>query len=79
MDLFERINEYSLVRPEIKYMVYDLFRTITVQFIVQLLFSLNTSVPLMSSTFIQTTLYLCVGVVLFWVIIYKLLVQKISF
>ena len=79
MDLIDRINEYSSGRPEIKPLFYDLIRTITIQVVTQLLFSINNpSVSFLNSTFIQTSIYLCVGVVSFWMVVYKFLLSQNS-
>ena len=77
MYLIDKLNEYSILRPEFKYMFYDIARTITVQIIAQLLFSMNNpSISFLNNTFIQTSIYLCIGVITFWLIIYKLLLSQ---
>ena len=77
MDLFNKLNEYSAIHPEIKPMFYDVVRTITIQVIAQLLFSANNpSVSFFNNTFVQTSLYLCIGVVVFWLLVYKFLVTQ---
>ena len=76
MNLFEKLNNYSLTNPEVKPLVYDILRTVTVQIVTQLLISSNSSsIAFLSETFIQTTLFLCIGVIAFWLIVYKLLIQ----
>jgi len=80
MYLIDKINEYSTTYPEFKPLFYDLLRTITIQLVVQLLFSLNNpSVSFLNSTFIQTSIYLCIGVATFWMVIYKFLLSQNSF
>tara|TARA_B100000963_G_C22574774_1_gene647839 strand:+ start:32 stop:283 length:252 start_codon:yes stop_codon:yes gene_type:complete len=83
MNLFDKLNNYSLTNPEVKPLVYDVLRTVTVQIVTQLLISSNSpSVSFLSETFIQTTLFLCIGVVAFWLVVYKFLIQtplKIDF
>ena len=55
-------------------MLYDIVRTVTVQVIVQILFTMNNpSVSLISTSFIQTTLFLILGIMVFWLVIYKFL------
>ena len=77
MYLFDKLNEYSILRPEFKFMFYDIVRTVTVQIIAQFLFSMNNpSISFLNSTFIQTSIYLCIGVITFWLIIYKLLLSQ---
>jgi len=80
MYIIDKINELSILNHEYKFMFYDLVRTITIQLIAQLLFSMNNpSIQLFNSTFIQTSLYLCVGVISFWLVVYKyLLSQKLK-
>ena len=76
MNLFDKLNNYSLTNPEVKPLVYDVLRTVTVQIVTQLLISSNSpSVSFLSETFIQTTLFLCIGVVSFWLVVYKFLIQ----
>jgi len=80
MYLIDKMNEYSILYPEVKPLFYDLLRTITVQVVAQLLFSLNNpSVTFLNSTFVQTSIYLCVGVVAFWMVVYKFLLSQNSF
>ena len=77
MDLFKKLNEYSAIHPEIKPMFYDVVRTITIQIVAQLLFSMNNpAVSFFNNTFLQTSLYLCIGVIMFWLIVYKLLLSQ---
>jgi hypothetical protein len=76
MDLVKKVQEFSLTNPEAVPMIYDITRTITMQIVVQLLFSMNhPGVPFLSSIFIQTTLFLCLGIMVFWLIVYKLTSQ----
>ena len=77
MYLFDKLNEYSILHPEFKPMFYDVVRTITIQVIAQLLFSANNpSVSFFNNTFVQTSLYLCIGVVVFWLLVYKFLLTQ---
>ena len=72
MDIEKVIYEFIETNEESLPMIYDIIRTITVQIIVQILFTMNNpSVSLMSITFIQTTLFLILGIMVFWLIIYK--------
>ena len=51
--------------------LYDILRLLVMQFVSQSLFSLtNTSVTFMNPVFIQSTIFLCIGLVIFWVLIY---------
>ncbi len=77
MYLIDKLNEYSILHPEFKPMFYDLLRTITIQVIAQLLFSANNpGVSFLNNTFLQTSLYLCIGVIVFWLIVYKILLSQ---
>jgi len=59
--------------PEVKYMIYDISRLLTLQIFTQFMISMNnTSVSFLSGTFIQTTLFLCIGVMIYWLILYKI-------
>ena len=76
MYLLDKINEYSMLHPEFRPMFYDVIRTITIQVIAQLLFSINNpSISFLNNTFIQSSLYLCIGVIVFWLIVYRLLIS----
>ena len=72
MDIKTIIHEFINTNEESLPMIYDVIRTITIQLIVQILFTMNNpSVSLFSTTFIQTTLFSILGVILFWLVIYK--------
>ncbi len=76
MYLIDKINEYSILNPEFKIFFVDLVRTITIQIVAQLLFSINNpSVSFLNSTFLQTSTFLCIGVIAFWLIVYKILIS----
>ena len=76
MVFFDKIRGFILGSPEKLLLTYDIIRTITIQIIVQLLFSVNDkSVSFLSTVFLQTTFYLCVGVIFFWMAVYKLFVN----
>ena len=76
MDLVKMFNEYATFNPEALPMIYDVMRTVTMQIVVQLLFSMNNpTVSVFNPTFIQTTLFLCLGIMIFWLVIYKFFSQ----
>ena len=80
MYLINKMNEYSILYPEVKPMFYDIFRTLTMQIVAQLLFSMNNpNVAFLNGTFVQTTLYLCIGVGAFWMVVYKFLLSQNAF
>ena len=59
--------------PEVKYAMYDILRLLTIQIFTQFMISMNnTSVSFLSGSFIQTTLFLCIGVMIYWLILYKI-------
>ena len=68
-DVFHECDPY-------KPMFFDVMRTITIQIIAQLLFSINNpSITFLDNVFIETSIYLCIGVVMFWLIIYKIIIS----
>ena len=76
MIILEKIKELTKESPEKLILTYDIIRTIIIQFIVQLLFSVNDkSLKLLSPIFLQTTFYLCVGIIFFWMAIYRLFIN----
>lgn len=76
MYILDKIKDYSQGSPEKLILAYDLIRTITIQLIVQLLFSVNDpSIKLLSPLFMQTTFYLCVGTIFFWMAVYRLFIN----
>lgn len=77
MDIITKINEYSILNPEFKLLFIDILRTITIQIVVQSLVSINNpTIPLLSSNFLQTSIFLCIGVFAFWLVIYRILLSK---
>ena len=73
MEIIDRIIEKSKTNSEITPLIYDIMRTITIQLTVQIMFYINNSeVSVISPIFIQTTLFLILGTIIFWLIVYKL-------
>ena len=59
--------------PEVKYAMYDILRLLTIQIFTQFMISLNNpSVSFLTSEFIQTTMFLSLGSLIFWLILYKI-------
>tara|TARA_B100001094_G_scaffold325480_1_gene379878 strand:+ start:1866 stop:2117 length:252 start_codon:yes stop_codon:yes gene_type:complete len=53
-------------------MVYDIIRTITIQIVVQsLVVTNNTGISFFSSEFLQISLFLILGIMVFWMVVYK--------
>ncbi len=76
MYILEKIKGMTLGEPVKLILAYDIIRTIVIQLIVQLLFSVNDqSIQFLSPIFLQSTFYLCVGVAFFWLAIYKLFIN----
>ena len=62
-----------------KFMVYDIIRIVTIQVITQFLFVINnnnTDVTFFNGTFIKTLIFLCLGILVYWLIIKKLIKSK---
>jgi hypothetical protein len=59
------------------YMVYDVLRMLTIQIVTQILFvSNNTNVSFFNLHFIKTTIFLCISIFIFWLIVNKLVEIK---
>jgi len=59
--------------PEVKYAMYDILRLLTIQIFTQFMISLtNSSVSFLTTEFIQTTMFLSLGSLIFWLILYKM-------
>ena len=60
--------------PEVKYAMYDILRLLTIQIFTQFMISVtNSSVSFLTSEFIQTTMFLSLGSLIFWLILYKII------
>ena len=58
-------------KPLLMNAFYDIIRLLVLQIVTQFLFSLtNTSVTFLNPVFIQSTVFLCIGLVIYWFIIY---------
>ena len=59
--------------PEVKYAMYDVSRLLTIQIFTQFMISLTSpSVSFLTSEFIQTIIFLSLGSLIFWLILYKM-------
>jgi hypothetical protein len=59
---------------EIKPMIFDIIRLLTMQIITQFLISMNSSTSSFFTTeFLQITLFLVLSLMVFWMIVYKFL------
>jgi len=80
MFIIDKMNQFSILYPEIKPLFYDILRIITMQTVAQLLFSINNpSVSFLNKTFVQTVIYLSIGVSVFWLVIYKFIITQNAF
>ena len=60
--------------PEVKYAMYDILRLLTIQIFTQFMISVtNSSVSFLTTEFIQTTMFLSLGSLIFWLILYKII------
>lgn len=59
---------------ENKNMIQDIVRIVTLQVVTQALFVLNNgNISFFNSTFIKTVIFLCLGIMVYWLIIRKLI------
>jgi hypothetical protein len=60
------------IDDEIKPMVFDILRLVTMQTVTQLLVSMNNSnKSFISMEFVQVTLFLVLSLMVFWMVVYK--------
>ena len=58
----------------LKFAFYDIFRILTIQVITQFLFVMNNSdVSFFNIKFISTLIFLCIGVLSYWLVVRKLI------
>ena len=60
-------------------MIYDIIRIVTIQVITQFLFVINsngTDVKFFNTTFLKTVIFLCLGILVYWLIVKKLIQSK---
>lgn len=77
MEIIDGLIKKNRTNPEITPLVYDILRTLTMQFVVQFMFYINNpNISLLSPIFIQTTVFLIIGIIVFWLIVYKLFSQS---
>ncbi len=60
-------------------MIYDIIRIVTIQVITQFLFVINnngTDVKFFNSTFLKTVIFLCLGILVYWLIVRKIIQTK---
>ena len=64
---------YIDIDTEIIYMIHDIIRILTIQIITHIMVCINnSSVIFLNSIFIQTTIFLCISIMTYWLIIHKL-------
>ena len=60
------------IDDEIKSMIFDILRLLTMQTVTQLLVSMNNSnKPFFTMEFVQVTLFLILSLMVFWMVVYK--------
>tara|TARA_Y100001970_G_C13411674_1_gene452240 strand:- start:21 stop:263 length:243 start_codon:yes stop_codon:yes gene_type:complete len=60
------------IDDEIKPMIFDILRLITMQVLVQFLVSVNNpKVSFFTTEFVQVTLFLTLSLMVFWMVVYK--------
>ena len=60
------------IDDEIKPMIFDILRLLTMQTVTQLLVSMNNSnKPFVTMEFVQVTLFLILSLMAFWMVVYK--------
>ena len=68
------LNDNFFSKDEMLLMIYDILRTLTMQLVVQgLVVANNKGISFLSTEFIQVTLFLILGILVFWMIVYKYL------
>lgn len=73
-DFVNKMKLINIENKELLPMIYDIVRTITIQIVAQFMYSMNNpSEPFLTLGFFQTTLFLCLGIMVFWLIIFKLM------
>ncbi len=73
MDTFvSKLKTFNDENKEMIPMVYDILRTITIQIVAQFMYVMNNpNESFFTSNFILTTLFICLGIMVFWLIIFK--------
>jgi hypothetical protein len=72
MDIF---NSFDLKSEENINMIQDIVRIITLQVVTQTLFVMNNNnISFFNMTFIKTVIFLCLAILIYWLIIRKLIV-----
>jgi len=72
MDIF---NSFDLKSEENINMIQDIVRIITLQVVTQTLFIMNNNnISFFNMTFIKTVVFLCLAILIYWLIIRKLII-----
>ena len=68
------LTEEPFTKNEYTFMIYDILRTLTMQITVQIFMGINNkNISVLNSNFLQVTLFLILGTIVFWMIVYKYL------
>ena len=73
MDTFvSKLKTFNDENKEMIPMIYDILRTVTIQIVAQFMYVMNNpNEGFFTSNFILTTLFICLGIMVFWLIIFK--------
>lgn len=64
----------NLRGDNLKFALYDISRVLTIQVITQILFVMNNSnISFFNVKFISTLIFLCIGVLFYWLVVRKLI------
>lgn len=68
------LTEEPFTKNEYTFMIYDILRTLTMQITVQILMGINNkNISVLNINFLQVSLFLILGTIVFWMIVYKYL------
>tara|TARA_B110000285_G_scaffold235106_2_gene314888 strand:+ start:580 stop:840 length:261 start_codon:yes stop_codon:yes gene_type:complete len=75
MDTFSsKLQSLNAEHKEMIPLLYDILRTITIQVVAQFMYVMNNpNESFLTSNFILTTLFICLGIMVFWLIIFKVI------
>ena len=76
----DSLLSFNFIDKNTRPMVYDIIRIVTIQVITQFLFVINnpgSDITFFNTTFIKTVLFLCLGILVYWLIIKKVIQSKL--
>jgi hypothetical protein len=73
-NLSSSLRSLNTEHKEMIPLLYDILRTVTIQVVAQFMYVMNNpNESFLTSNFILTTLFLCLGIMVFWLIIFKVI------